>query len=44
MIILKFSKVYIWPIDITLTGATQPGENEPGNNGNGGVTPHYLEL
>ena len=26
-----------WPIDVTLAGPTNPGENEPGNNDNEGV-------
>ena len=27
----------IWPIDKTLSGATNPGQSEPGSNGNEGV-------
>ena len=27
----------IWPIDKTLSGATTPGQNWPGSNGNKGV-------
>ena len=27
----------IWHIDRPISGATTPGQNEPGSNGNGGV-------
>ena len=31
------SNCSIWPIDKTLSGATTPGQSEPGSNGNEGV-------
>ena len=34
---IHFSISSIWPIDRTLSGATTPGQSEPGNNGNKGV-------
>ena len=34
----------IWPIDRILSGATTPGQNEPGSNGNKGVLYTSPEL
>ena len=33
----EMSKSSIWPIDRTLSGATTPGQSEPGSDGNGGI-------
>ena len=29
--------ISIWPIDMTISGATTPGQSEPGSDGNEGV-------
>ena len=31
----------IWPIDRTLSGATTPGQNGPGSDGNEGILPTH---